>query len=65
MKWNFVIFYWMRVATHIFLINILDSVLQRQLDFIEEAHLNLRRASYRRKTRKLTSAYAWVFSKFL
>ncbi len=38
------------------LLNVFDFMVQRQLDFIEEASLNLRRASYRRNTRKQTGS---------
>lgn len=36
------------------LLNVFGFMVQRQLDFIEEAHLNLRRASYRRNQQKNT-----------
>ena len=36
------------------LMNVFDFMVQRQLDFIEEAQLNLRRASYRRNQQKMT-----------
>lgn len=41
---------------HDCLLSVFDFMVQRQLDFIEEANLNLRRASYRRDTRNPKTA---------